>query len=64
MSHPKNADYQADLRQRRKDAGIVPVQVYVHETRRDEIRAAAAAMQTPWTGGESIDVLDEQESKG
>ena len=46
-SHPKNADYQAELRQRRKDAGLVQVQVYVHESRRDDIRAAAAAMQEP-----------------
>jgi len=47
MPHPKNADYQADLRHRRKEAGIVQVQVYVHESRREDIRAAAAAMQEP-----------------
>lgn len=47
MNHPKNADYQAELRRRRKEAGIVQVQVYVHESRRDDIRAAAATMQEP-----------------
>lgn len=47
MTHPKNATYQAELRRKRKEAGLVQVQVYVHESRRDEIREAAAAMQTP-----------------
>lgn len=47
MPHPKNADYQAELRRRRKEAGIVQVQVYVHESRREDIRAAAAEMQEP-----------------
>lgn len=47
MPHPKNADYQAELRRKRKEAGLVQVQVYVHESRREEIRAAAATMQEP-----------------
>ena len=38
MPHPKNADYQAELRRRRKEAGIVQVQVYVHESRREDIQ--------------------------
>ena len=47
MTHSKNAEYQASLRERRKEAGLVQVQVYVHHTRRAEIRAAAQTMQTP-----------------
>jgi hypothetical protein len=47
MPHPKNADYQRTLRDRRRDAGLIRVHVYVHETRRDELLAAAATMQEP-----------------
>lgn len=47
MTHPKNAQYQRDLVERRKAQGIVAVKVYVHESRRDEIRTAAATMQEP-----------------
>lgn len=43
--HSKNADYQRDLRERRRDAGLIRVHVYVHESRRDELLAAAATMQ-------------------
>lgn len=47
MSHPKNANYQAELRRRRKEAGLVQVQVFVHESRRDEIRKIAKGLQAP-----------------
>ncbi|WP_271298921.1 hypothetical protein [Sphingomonas sp. CV7422] len=63
MSHSRNADYQAELRRRRKEAGLVQVQVYVHESRRDDIRAVAARMQEPAGHDEAIDVLDETEAK-
>lgn len=47
MPHPKNADYQRGLRERRREAGLVRVHVYVHESRREELLAAAAMMQEP-----------------
>lgn len=45
MADKTIAQRQAELRARRKESGLVQVQVYVHESRRDEIRAAAATMQ-------------------
>lgn len=47
MSHKKNAIYQAELRRKRREKGIVQVQVYVHETRCEEIREIAKNLQAP-----------------
>ena len=62
MAHPKNAHYQAELRRKRKEAGLVQVQVYVHESRRDDIRAIAATMQEASVINERIpaDVVRDQ----
>jgi hypothetical protein len=39
------AERMADTRRRRAEEGIVQVQVYVHETRVEELRVLAAQMQ-------------------
>lgn len=42
-----NAQRQATYRARRAARGIVQVQVFVHASRREEIRALAGKMQSP-----------------
>lgn len=42
-----NAERQATLRARRAAVGLVQVQVYVHESRREELRALAEKMKRP-----------------
>lgn len=45
-----NAQRQASYRARRAAAGIVQVQVFVHHSRRNEIRALAGKMVGPKRG--------------
>lgn len=47
MPSVDNAKYQASLRARKLELGLVPVQVYVHHTRKDELRALASDLQDP-----------------
>lgn len=42
-----NAQRQAAYRARRADAGQVQVQVFVHQSRKAELRAAVAKLQGP-----------------